>query len=60
MKCPKCEGLMFMERFSDFFLTFSAWKCVNCATIIDQTILSNKSGIQFEPTPVVSGKNRGR
>lgn len=42
MKCPKCGGMMFMERFSDYFLTFNAWKCINCATVVDQTILSNK------------------
>jgi hypothetical protein len=34
---------MFMERFSDYFLTFHAWKCINCATVVDQTILSNKT-----------------
>jgi hypothetical protein len=42
MKCPKCEGLMFVERFSDYFLTFHAWKCINCGAVMDQTILSNK------------------
>jgi len=43
MRCPKCEGLMFVERFSDYFLTFHAWKCINCGAVMDQTILSNKS-----------------
>ena len=42
MKCPKCSGLMFIERFADYFLTFHAWKCINCGAIMDQTILSNK------------------
>ena len=42
MKCPKCEGLMFLERLSDFFLTFYAWKCVNCGAIMDRTILNNR------------------
>ena len=49
MKCPKCEGLMFVERFADYFLTFHAWKCINCGAILDQTILSNRS-----KQPVVS------
>lgn len=43
MRCPKCEGLMFVERFFDYFLTFHAWKCINCGAVMDQTILSNKS-----------------
>ncbi len=38
MGCPKCKGLMMLERFSDFFLVFYAWKCVNCGAIIDRTI----------------------
>jgi hypothetical protein len=42
MKCPKCEGLMFVERFSDYFLTFYAWKCINCGAVMDHTILSHK------------------
>jgi ribosomal protein L37AE/L43A len=43
MKCPKCTGLMFVERFADYYLTFHAWKCINCGAIMDQTILSNKA-----------------
>jgi len=42
MTCPKCSGMMFSERLSDFFLTFYAWKCVNCGSIVDHTILENK------------------
>ncbi|HET6465337.1 MAG TPA: hypothetical protein VFH55_06990 [Nitrospiria bacterium] len=49
MKCPKCNGLMFIERFADYFLTFHAWKCVNCGAIMDQTILSNRAkGAEME------------
>ena len=40
--CPKCKGLMMLERFSDFFLVFYAWKCVNCGAIIDRTISNNR------------------
>jgi transposase-like protein len=43
MKCPKCEGLMYVERFADYFMTFQAWKCINCGVILDETILLNKS-----------------
>lgn len=42
MNCPKCHGLMYSERVSDFSLTFYAWKCVNCGALIDQTILANQ------------------
>ena len=42
MECPKCEGLMELERFSDFFLVFYAWKCFNCGAIIDRTIADNR------------------
>jgi hypothetical protein len=42
MECPKCKGLMMLERFSDFFLIFYAWKCINCGAIIDRTISNNR------------------
>jgi len=38
MECPKCKGMMVLDRFSDFFLVFYAWKCMNCGAIIDRTI----------------------
>ncbi len=31
-----------MERFSDFFLVFYAWKCINCGAVIDKTIANNR------------------
>lgn len=42
MGCPKCKGLMMLERFSDFFLVFYAWKCINCGAVIDRTIANNR------------------
>ena len=42
MDCPKCHGLMDLERFSDFFLVFYAWKCINCGAVIDKTIAINR------------------
>ena len=42
MDCPKCRGLMMLERFSDYFLVFYAWKCINCGAIIDRTISNNR------------------
>ena len=42
MNCPKCKGLMYVERMNDYFMTFYAWKCVNCGAIMDNTILQNR------------------
>jgi len=42
MKCPKCTGMMMLERFSDFFLVFYAWKCIICGAMIDRTISNNR------------------
>ncbi len=33
---------MQLERFSDFFLVFYAWKCINCGAVIDRTIANNR------------------
>ena len=38
MECMKCKGTMRLERFSDFFVVFYAWKCFNCGAMIDRTI----------------------
>lgn len=42
MHCPKCDGFMVSERFMDYSLVFYAWRCINCGTILDTTILQNK------------------
>ena len=42
MECPKCKGMMMLERFSDFLVVFYAWKCFNCGAMIDRTIASNR------------------
>jgi hypothetical protein len=49
MKCRRCKGLMTLERFSDFFLIFYAWKCINCGAIVDQTITENQQRNLAEP-----------
>jgi len=47
---------MMLERFSDFFLVFYAWKCINCGAIIDRTISNNrqKSLAARKPQAVVT------
>ena len=42
MECPKCRGFMHLERMSDFFLVFYAWKCINCGAFVDKTIARNR------------------
>lgn len=42
MECPKCKGTMMLDRFSDFFVVFYAWKCINCGLMIDRTIATNR------------------
>ena len=42
MECPKCQGTMMLERLSDFFIVFYAWKCINCGAMIDRTITTNR------------------
>lgn len=42
MTCPKCQGLMVVERFYDFFDRFSAGKCLNCGEVLDYKIRENR------------------
>ena len=57
MDCPKCQGRMMLARFSDFFVVFTAWKCINCGAIIDRTIATNRrtSLAVRESQPVAAG-----
>lgn len=59
MNCPRCSGMMFSERLSDFFLTFFAWKCVNCGSIVDRTILLNKKKSSLFTTEFPSHSHNG-
>jgi hypothetical protein len=43
MKCPKCKGKMYAEKFYDYVRAFDAWKCFCCGEITDSTIVSNRS-----------------
>lgn len=42
MKCPRCQGLLLRQTFSDFFRLFHAWRCFNCGFIMDRTIVANR------------------
>jgi rubredoxin len=51
--CPKCHGYMYSERFADFALTFFAWKCINCGTVMDTDIIANKNGLHVNRMKLV-------
>jgi uncharacterized protein (DUF983 family) len=43
MKCPKCKGKMYSEKFYDFVRSFDAWTCTCCGEMIDSTIAANRA-----------------
>ena len=43
MKCPKCKGRMYSEKYYDFVRAFDAWKCCACGEVVDPTILANRA-----------------
>jgi len=51
MECAKCKGLMISERFSDYFFTCYAWKCLNCGAVVDPTIAQNRRRPPSPETP---------
>ncbi|ALA58645.1 hypothetical protein [Nitrospira moscoviensis] len=42
MNCPRCQGLLLRQTFSDFFRVFHAWRCFNCGAMIDRIIAANR------------------
>ena len=43
MKCPKCKGRMYAEKYYDFVRYFDAWKCCACGEVLYPTILANRA-----------------
>ncbi len=43
MKCPRCQGRMYAEKYYDFVRSFDAWKCSCCGELVDSTILANRA-----------------
>lgn len=43
MRCPRCKGRMFVEKFYDFVRSFRAWRCACCGEMLDSTIVSNRA-----------------
>ena len=42
MRCMRCGGAMFYEKFYGDCEHFFGWRCVVCGEIIDQVILENR------------------
>jgi len=45
MHCPKCKGIMWLERLSDFFSAVYLWKCLACGNRTDNTIQANQRAV---------------
>lgn len=61
MSCPRCSGLMVVERFCDLLYEtgcgyFDGLRCLLCGEILDPVIVLNRrSGIFPLPTPELTG-----
>jgi hypothetical protein len=42
MKCGKCGGFMYYEKFQDLREDFLGWRCISCGEIVDQVVLDNR------------------
>jgi DNA-directed RNA polymerase subunit M/transcription elongation factor TFIIS len=40
--CPRCNGLMVLERVTDQIFTSDMWRCVNCGALVDSVILQRQ------------------
>jgi hypothetical protein len=67
MQCPRCQGLMVPDHFSDLlydggYLSFDGWRCLCCGNVLDPVILGNRQAVVGELAPVLSsgGKRRWR
>lgn len=43
MKCPKCKGRMYTERYFDYVRSYMGWKCSCCGEMLDPTIIANRA-----------------
>ncbi|HUJ79415.1 MAG TPA: hypothetical protein VLY45_03755 [Nitrospiria bacterium] len=47
MNCPRCKGVMALERFCDLYdetgeLCFMGWRCITCGEVVDPVIVRNR------------------
>ena len=60
MKCPRCVGMMFMDRLEDLQddtgqIFFYAYHCFTCGEILDDMILGNRER-RPKPSPTRNRK----
>ncbi len=60
MKCPRCAGMMFMDRLEDLQddtgqIFFYAYHCFTCGEILDELILGNREQ-RPKPSPARNRK----
>lgn len=52
MDCPRCHGLMYLERLCDIGDVSYGWKCINCGALIDRIIMINHARVHKASLPV--------
>jgi len=66
MNCPRCDGVMALERFCDLYdetgqLCFMGWRCLSCGEVIDPVIVRNRQQRRTEePLPRTRARRRQR
>lgn len=63
MNCPRCKGVMALERFCDIYdetgqLCFMGWRCITCGEVIDPVIVRNRQHRQRVKAPPRSKARR--
>lgn len=41
-RCMKCEGLLVLREYYDFFERCFSWRCINCGLITDRVMIENR------------------
>jgi len=62
MNCPRCKGVMALERFCDLYdetgqLCFMGWRCISCGEVIDPVIVRNR---QHRPSAELPPRSKAR
>jgi len=63
MNCPRCKGMMALERFCDLYdetgqLCFMGWRCITCGEVIDPVIVRNRQHRRSVESPPRSKARR--
>jgi hypothetical protein len=66
MNCPRCKGVMSLERFCDLYdetgeLCFMGWRCISCGEVVDPVIVRNRQhhrSVEIPPRSKPRRRNR--